>query len=275
MTRHRRRLTADRLQRLASPSLHSWAPPPYLPAGVQENAAVDAGWGRIFFGQTFARHDELIRLLAEEPPGQRDLAIYVWEHHVLVGKAPELLFVDPSLQYRLWLFNYRHPKRRSGGFYIRPLVTRADAETQNAIYDASRMVTADPDVVLGNQGTQTFSYFLAVDAQDRVIGTITGVDHVKAFGDPDNGASFWCLAVRPGRRTRGVGKALVRQLAEHYLARGREYLDLSVLHDNPRAIRLYRSLGFRQVPVYVVKRRNAINRPLYSGGPRRAGGAQP
>jgi ribosomal protein S18 acetylase RimI-like enzyme len=275
MTRQRRRPAAVRLQRLASPSLHSWAPPPYLPAGVKENASVDAGWGRIFFGQTFSRHEDLIRLFGEEPAGRRDLAIYVWEHHILVGKAPELLFVDPSIQYRLWIFNYRHPKRRTGGFMIRPLLTRADAEAQNAIYDASGMVTADPDVVLENQATQTFSYFLAVDGNDRVIGTITGVDHVKAFGDPDNGASFWCLAVRPGRRTRGVGKTLVRQLAEHYLARGREYLDLSVMHDNRRAIRLYRTLGFRQVPVYVVKRRNDINRPLYSGGPPPDGHAKP
>ena len=36
----------------------------------------------------------------------------------------------------------------------------------------------------------------------------------------------------------------MRVLAERYVGRGRAYLDLSVLHDNEGAIRLYRKLGF-------------------------------
>lgn len=60
----------------------------------------------------------------------------------------------------------------------------------------------------------------------------------------------------------------MRRLIEHYLARGREYLDLSVMHDNRKAVALYRSLGFRRVPVFVVKRKNEINRSFYTGGPR-------
>lgn len=265
---HRRRGHLDaRITRLASPSLHAWARPPYLPDGVEAEACVNCGWGRVIFGQTFTDHDALIRLFAAEPPGRRDLAIYVWEHHVLLGKAPELLFVDPSVQYRLWLYQYRFPKRRAGGFYIRPLASEEDAEAQNRIYRASGMLTADPARVLANQRDTPISYFLAVDAErGDVLGTITAIDHVTAFGDPDNGASFWCLAVQPGRRTAGVGKTLVRHVAEHFKAKGREYLDLSVLHDNRSAIKLYHSLGFQRVPVYVVKRRNQINRPLYSGG---------
>ena len=47
--------------------------------------------------------------------------------------------------------------------------------------------------------------------------------------------------------------------AERYLARGRSYLDLSVLHDNAPATALYRKLGFRPVPVLVLKRCTAVN----------------
>jgi ribosomal protein S18 acetylase RimI-like enzyme len=186
---------------------------------------------------------------------------------VLLGKAPELLFVDPSVQYRLWLYHYRAPKRRPGGFFIRPLASREDGAAQNRIYRACGMMTVDPDIVLANQRDSPISYFLAVDSDDgTILATITVIDHVAAFADAENGASFWCLAVNPKRRTAGVGKSLVRHAVEHLHAKGREYLDLSVLHDNRRAIRLYQSLGFQRIPVYVVKRRNRINKPLYSGG---------
>src|SRR6202041_1771461 len=45
------------------------------------------------------------------------------------------------------------------------------------------------------------------------------------------------------------------------------YMDLSVTHDNGAASRLYEKLGFRRVPVLVIKRKNAINQPLFSPPP--------
>jgi GNAT-family acetyltransferase (TIGR03103 family) len=44
-------------------------------------------------------------------------------------------------------------------------------------------------------------------------------------------------------------------------------MDLSVTHDNAAAIRLYEKLGFRRVPVLAIKRKNAINVPLFSPAP--------
>jgi GNAT-family acetyltransferase (TIGR03103 family) len=58
--------------------------------------------------------------------------------------------------------------------------------------------------------------------------------------------------------------ALVRVLADRFKARGRAYLDLSVVHDNQPAIALYEKLGFVRVPVFCVKRKNPINEPLYT-----------
>src|SRR5690606_133469 len=37
------------------------------------------------------------------------------------------------------------------------------------------------------------------------------------------------------------------------------------MHDNSAVIRLYEEIGFERVPVFCVKKRNAINQPLYMG----------
>ena len=94
-----------------------------------------------------------------------------------------------------------------------------------------------------------------------VLGVVMGVDHVAAFGDPDNGSSLWSLAWTCKRRP-GVGRALVVALAQHFREAGRAFMDLSVMHDNDEAIQLYRKLGFEQIPVYCIKRKNPINERL-------------
>ncbi len=96
---------------------------------------------------------------------------------------------------------------------------------------------------------------------------MTGVDHRLAFGDPEGGTSLWCLAVHAQDAPPGTGEALVRVLAERYVARGRSYLDLSVMHDNEAAIALYGKLGFARVAAVCVKRKNPINTPLFAARP--------
>jgi GNAT-family acetyltransferase (TIGR03103 family) len=92
-----------------------------------------------------------------------------------------------------------------------------------------------------------------------------GVDHYRAFNDMENGASLWALAVDPQASQPGVGRALTASLADHFAARGRDYMDLSVMHDNAAVISLYEKMGFQRVPVFCIKKKNAINEPLYSG----------
>ena len=112
------------------------------------------------------------------------------------------------------------------------------------------------------------TYFVAVDAAtNNVIGSVTGVDHARAFEDPENGSSLWCLAVDPQASFPGIGENLVRTLAEHFQARGRSFMDLSVMHDNVNAIALYEKLGFQRVPVFALKTKNSINEKLYVGPP--------
>ena len=99
----------------------------------------------------------------------------------------------------------------------------------------------------------------------QIVGAVSGVDHVEAFNDPEKGASLWCLAVDPQAMAPGVGETLVRQVAEHYFARERVYVDLSVMHENDMAIKLYEKLGFVRIPAFCIKHKNPINEPLFTG----------
>ncbi len=119
-----------------------------------------------------------------------------------------------------------------------------------------------------HQHVPAVKYLLAVRDEDgAVVGTVTGVDHELLFNDPEHGSSLWTLAVDPAAGLPGVGGALTRALAEHFRSAGRAYMDLSVAHDNAAAISLYEKLGFRRVPVLAIKRKNAINEPLFSPPP--------
>ncbi|CAN5817730.1 N-acetylglutaminylglutamine synthetase [soil metagenome] len=247
-------------------STRSWGEPPeHLTADMARDVQVDLGWGRLIFGQTFATHDELERVLRSEVRGRRDVCLYLRDPHVLVSRAPHELFVDPSFTYRIWMHRYRPRPDVIRGVVVRGLREEGDADAVNRVYSACSMVPAPSATLWSNQLTRDFSYLVAADATTgEVVGTVTGVDHQRVFGDPEGGTSLWCLAVQPQCAIPGVGEALVRTLVEKFQARGRAYLDLSVMHDNRPAIALYEKLGFERVPVFCVKRKNPINEPLFS-----------
>ncbi|WP_343076528.1 N-acetylglutaminylglutamine synthetase [Jiangella mangrovi] len=242
--------------------------PEHLVRDMKRDVVVDLAWGRLVFAQTFEEPRHVIDLLRAEEEGRRDIAMYVADPHVLVSHAPGELFIDPSLTYRLELHRYRPRRNPVAGVFVRKMSELADAEEINRLYAGRGMVTGDTELMWANQRTPTFTYLVAQDERTgTIVGTVTGVDHVRAFDDPDNGASLWSLAVDPQCTIPGVGEALVRVLAERYIGRGRDHLDLSVLHDNDPAIRLYTKLGFQRVPVFAVKRKNPINEPLFVAGP--------
>lgn len=231
-----------------------------------KNAQIDCGWGRLIFGHTFTSNEELARGLRHEEENRRDIALYVADPHVVVSLAPQELFIDPSHTYRLYFHQYRPPPPGSTAFRVRKLQTEADARGVNAIYALRHMVTLDPTFIFAERRSGLLVYLVAEDTTTgEIIGTVTGVDHVEAINDPESGCSLWALAVHPQTTHPGVGMALVTHLIEHFMARGRDYIDLSVMHDNNQAIRLYEKLGFVRVPVFCVKNKNKINEPLFTG----------
>jgi len=255
-----------RLERRRGPSVSSWDNKTRSDGEIWSETVVDCGWGRLIFGQTFNDPERLARCLQDERPGTRDVALYLRDPHVVLSYAPQDLFLDPSHTFRLWLDRYQYSHRRHKGFVVRLLNSRGDAEATHRLYAARRMVPPSPEFVWEHRASKVVQYWVAEDEQDGVIlGVVAGVDHVEAFGDYEGGASLWALSVDAQAPYPGIGEALVRQEAEFYQARGRAFLDLSVMHDNRGAIRLYEKLGFERVPVFALKNKNAYNEPLFIG----------
>ncbi|SCL54496.1 GNAT-family acetyltransferase TIGR03103 [Micromonospora citrea] len=227
------------------------------------DVVLDCGWGRLVFGQTFTDQAAVAAVLRSEAAGSRDICIYLRDPHVLVSRLPDELFIDPSLTYRLPLDGAGPADEDVPGLTIRPLAGAADADAVNRIYARNGMVTAPVDVLVANARTDRFLHLVAEDATGEVVGTITGVDHVAVFDDPDNGASLWCLTVDFNTAPPGTGQALITALAARLVARGRAYVDLSVLAENGGAIRLYERLGFYRTSTLCVKRKNPINERLF------------
>jgi GNAT-family acetyltransferase (TIGR03103 family) len=257
-----------RLERQGSATLRGFGEddPRHKGTRLKPNAVVDCGWGRLVFAHTFGDNAVLARTLLEEAPGQRDIGLYLRDPHVVLALAPQELFLDPSHTYRLWFFKYLPARVQPRGFRVRRLRDRRDAEAMHRLLSARGMVPPSPDFVMERRKSRTLSFFVAEDEESgRIIGTVTGVDHVHAFGDPEKGSSMWCLAVDPQAAQPGIGRALVAWIADHYAARGRAFMDLSVMYDNRAVIRLYEKMGFERVPVFSLKRKNAINEPLFVG----------
>ncbi|MEH0819022.1 MULTISPECIES: N-acetylglutaminylglutamine synthetase [unclassified Micromonospora] len=233
----------------------------------EAGVVLDCGWGRLVFGQTFTHQAAVADVLRSEAAGARDICIYLRDPHVLVSRLPDELFIDPSLTYRLPL-GERRPAAIDGddeipGLVIRPLRDADDADAVNRIYARNGMVTAPVDVLVDNAGTDRFLHLVAEAATGEIVGTITGVDHVAVFADPENGASLWCLTVDFNTAPPGTGQALLTGLADRLDERGRAFVDLSVLAENSGAIRLYERLGFHRTATLCVKRKNPINERLF------------
>ena len=215
---------------------------------MRHDVVADMGWGRLVFGQTFGSLAGVVAALRAEAPGRRDICIYPWDPQVLVGRAPDELFIDPSYVYRLPLHRYRPREEPVRGVFVRTVTSLAEMHRVDELYARAGMVDADPATMWANHRTRAFTHLVAEDRRTgAVVGTVTGVDHRLVFGDPDGGSSLWCLAVHPQDAPPGTGEALVRVLAERYVGRGRSYLDLSVMHVYVSAIALFRKLGFERV----------------------------
>jgi len=227
--------------------------------------AVHCGWGRLLIAHTFPDAASLAQELLNEQPGERDIALYVAAPQQVLGLEPAQLFLDPSDTLRLWFSDYRQATRVFRGFRIRRAQSEADWQAINQLYQARGMLPIDAGLLTPHhQGGPV--YWLAEDEDSgAIIGSVMGLNHHKAFNDPENGSSLWCLAVDPQCSRPGVGEVLVRHLIEHFMSRGLSYLDLSVLHNNRQAKNLYAKLGFRNLSTFAIKRKNGINQPLFLG----------
>lgn len=231
----------------------------------QAPVSLHCGWGRILIGHTYCDPVELATDLLHEQAGERDIALYVAAPHQVLAHAPQQLFLDPSDTSRIWFTDYRPAHRSFRGFAIRRVQSEADWKGINCLYQSRGMLPVNPELCTPREEGGPVYWLAEDDDSGQIIGSVMGINHHKAFNDPEHGSSLWCLAVAPSCTRPGVGEALVRHLIEHYMGRGLAYLDLSVLHDNKQAKALYAKLGFRDLQTFTVKRKNTINQPLFLG----------
>jgi GNAT-family acetyltransferase (TIGR03103 family) len=233
---------------------------------IEEEAAIQCGWGRVIMGHTFREPGRIAEQLLQESPGKRDIAMYVSDPHLVLAAAPQTLFLDPSDTYRLDLDRSMLEERDLEGVSVTRVMSREQARMVNELYLKRDMAPTDPEHVFATREDEDLIYLVAIDeASNTVVGTVMGINHIALFGDPSGGSSLWCLSVDPQARRPGIGELLVRALADYFRDHECRYMDLSVLHDNEGAKTLYEKLGFRPVHTFAVKSKNAFNTPLYLG----------
>jgi len=232
----------------------------------RNEVTLQCGWGRLIFAHTFLSPEKVAQTILKEKDGQRDIAFYLNDPHLVLNVAPQELFLDPSITFRLQFSDYSPSERKPIGFSVGPLQSREEIQEVNRIYQSHGMVPVDADWVWENRESPKFQYQVArTHDGNRILGVVLGVDHSENFDDIQNGSSLWALAVDKQADLPGVGESLLRGTIEYMQVSGRSQLDLSVMHDNEGAIGLYRKLGFDKVAVFAVKCRNSINERLFIG----------
>ena len=257
-----------RLDPLNSPSLKNWGSPPQTEELKisKKNIYINCGWGRLIFAHTFDENHNIANLLRGEELKKRDIAFYIRDPHVALAHSPQELFLDPSHTYRYWIKKSEEVHSACNGFSIRLCDPEKDLEEINRIYLTYGMVPINKRFLENNEDQNAIAYFVAEDDKTKeIIGVVMGADHVRVFDDPENGSSLWALAVDSQAQFNGVGIALTQHLIQYYCKRGRDFMDLSVLHSNHNANKLYEKIGFTRVPVFCLKRKNAINVKLFTG----------
>ena len=126
--------------------------------GPMPNAMLDCGWGQLYFASTWNSEQELARALQNEAPGRRDIAFYVQAPQVLLSYAPQQLFLDPSVIYRLPLTPMQSSPACAQSFRVRPLLTRGDILAMNRLYAARQMVSVDPNLVWSRRDDDCFIF---------------------------------------------------------------------------------------------------------------------
>lgn len=244
---------------IESSTLKNWGKLPHIEK-EKTNIAINCGWGRLVFANTFQNLEDVAKSLLEEKYNQRDIAFYVRDPHIVISYAPNDLFIDPSLSYRLELDQFKEPEINTH-ITVRKMKA-GDLDAVNTIYKKAKMVPlhADSHTLLEQKGL----CFWVAELNQDICGVCCVLDHVELFSDPYCGISLWSLAVDSESSVNKVGLTLMTQIIAYHQNQGHQYLDVSVMGSNDYAKALYMKLGFERTGVFCIKRKNAVNEKLFT-----------
>ncbi len=133
--------------------------------------------------------------------------------------------------------------------------TAADLAAIGAI-DSGNTGLAKPDYWRGlfdGAGANARSFLVAV-AEDAVIGFVVGEVRAWEFGSPAAGWVF-AIQVAEGRRERGVGRALLAALCEHFAAAGVAVVRTMVSRQDMVNLSFFRGEGLTAGPYVELEKR--------------------
>ncbi|WP_269538981.1 N-acetylglutaminylglutamine synthetase [Cerasicoccus fimbriatus] len=235
---------------------------------TEPGTMLQCGWGRLIFADTFPSAEALADAILSEHKDQRDIALYIVDPHLVLNCAPQQIFLDPSNTYRLNMADYQASDKQPVGFTVKKLEHKEQLDEINRIYSTLKMVPLKADYVWENRHAEQFTFFIAIQNETgEVLGVAMGADHQACGEQMPNSCSLWAVGVDPQAELPGVGTHLCRHIIEYYKGLGRDFMDVSVIHDNEMAQRLYEKMGFERCYIFAAKRRNRINERLFVGAP--------
>ena len=133
--------------------------------------------------------------------------------------------------------------RRGDGPALLELKRQLDRETRFMLLEAGERTERAEDVVVAIQRVQASpnSALIVADTASGLVG------YVEATGGTyrrNHATAYIVIGVLEGASGRGVGRGLLAAVERWAVAHGMHRLELTVMADNRRAIRLYERAGF-------------------------------
>jgi ribosomal protein S18 acetylase RimI-like enzyme len=146
---------------------------------------------------------------------------------------------EPELTARLAgvIDQYAHDIQRAGRASAEQAHETAERQTEQLLPDG----VDSPDTLV----------YTAEDGAGRPVGWLWLSLPSEANGR--DAAWVYEIAVDPGERGKGYGRAIMRAAEDELVRRGVARLALNVFTDNPVAVRLYESLGFQVMAQQMAK----------------------
>ena len=138
------------------------------------------------------------------------------------------------------------------GITLRPANLAGDEEVIAELYNAAfgyeshdRVTTTDVAGIVRHPGLAHQGIFLALDGS-LAVGLVVGRVDVPAPGGEAHRGAVELLAIRPGYRRRGIGRALIHRVFR-WLA-GQQVRRVGAMAEGPGTVDILRSYGFRPGP---------------------------
>lgn len=107
----------------------------------------------------------------------------------VLAQSPQQLFLDPSDTLRLWFSDYRPAHRVFRGYRIRRAHNENDWQAINNLYLARGMLPIDHELLTPRHEGGPVYWVAEDEGSNTIIGSVMGLNHQKAFNDPEKAAA--------------------------------------------------------------------------------------